>query len=83
MDEALARSLEALLAIAAGARLAFTREQRSVFEQALLILEERRYAAEDESVRRKLALLGHDIGPARRAGGAGERRPVGALDPAA
>lgn len=64
MDHALVVSLEAHLAIAAKARMTFSVSERQVFAQALLILERRRYAAEDESVRRRLALLGHELGAA-------------------
>lgn len=82
VDEALVRSLEALLGMAVAARVTFPPADRRVLELALLVLERRRYAAEDELVRRKLARLGHDLGPARRTGGAGERLPVVAAEPA-
>lgn len=49
--------LEQLLAIATRARASFTPSERAVLTEALVLLERRRYAAEDAAVCAKIASL--------------------------
>jgi hypothetical protein len=49
--------LEQLLAIATKARASFTPSERAVLTEALVLLERRRYAAEDAAVCSRIAAL--------------------------
>ena len=49
--------LEVLLAGAVRARMTFTPDERHVMEEALVVLERRRYAAEDAAVCERIAAL--------------------------